>query len=365
MIISGWQTWAMSAIPPLPGWIRTVLLALLPILAGCSSIGPGTVSRDRLDYSQSVGESWKRQALLNIVKLRYLDPPVSVEVGQIVAGYTLETDVTLGGNIGSGVGNNNIAMGGSGRFTDRPTVTYTPMTGNRYMHAAMMPLDPEQVFFMIQAGWPADGVLYSAVASFNGLKNQQVTMGGVTPPSPEFLRALELLRKIQISGGVALRVQQNPQKQETVLLTFHTQGITAETLNDIAELRRLLRLNPEAREFRLVFGATPINDQEVAVITRSPLQIMSMMSAYVDIPPEHIAQGRAVPGLDTNAGIHIYCSSRRMADAFTAVSYRDRWFWIDDRDLKTKRAFALLMMLFTLGDTGQHEPLPLITIPAQ
>ena len=38
------------------------------------------------------------------------------------------------------------------------------MTGNHYLRSAMMPLDPEQVFFLIQAGWPADGVLFSGVA---------------------------------------------------------------------------------------------------------------------------------------------------------------------------------------------------------
>ncbi len=90
-----------------------------------------------------------------------------------------------------------------------------------------------------------------------------------------------------------------------------------------------------------------------------------MMSSYVAVPPEHIAEGRATPGLETNAPFRITSTRKRPADAFAAVNYRDRWFWIDDRDLKTKRAFALLMMLFTLGDTGQHESLPLITIPAQ
>jgi hypothetical protein len=47
------------------------------------------------------------------------------------------------------------------------------------------------------------------------------------------------------------------------------------------------------------------------------------------------------------------------------IRYRDHWFWIDDRDLQSKRAFAFMMMLFTLSETGEKENLPLITIPAQ
>ncbi len=340
-----------------------VPVALSLLLFGCSSIGPRSVVRDRFDYTSAIADSWKRQTLLNIVKLRYLDIPVHVDVGQVVAGYSLETDVSIGGTIASD--GNELGLGAAGRYTDRPTITYQPLTGNRYIKAAMMPLPPDSIFFLIQAGWPADGVLFSAVTSLNGLKNQEVGLGGATQASPEFLRVLELLRKIQLSGGVALRIEQDKESHQTTLLAFHTAGITPETLKDIAELRRLLKLSPDAQEFRLVFAATPANDQEIAVLTRSLLHIMGMMAVHVEVPPEHVAEGRAIPGLSDPGSLRIHCSHKRPADAFATVSYRGLWFWIDDRDLKTKRAFGLLMMLFTLGDTGQKEPMTMITIPAQ
>ncbi len=293
-----------------------------------------------------------------------MDPPVQVDVGQIVAGYSLETDISLGGSLATGP-DNSLALGASGRYTDRPTITYTPLTGNRFIRAAAMPLPPDAVFFMIQAGWPADGVLFAAVASINGLKNQETSLGGVTPATPEFLRALELLRNIQLSGGVAMRIEQDKQKQQTMILAFPRKAITQETLENAAELRRLLQLDPEAQEFRLVFAATPANNRELAVLTRSSLQIMGMMAAYVQVPPEHISEGRATPGLQHPGPLRIECSRKQPSDAFTSVAYRDHWFWINDRDLRTKRAFSLLMMLFTLGESGSHEQLPLITIPAQ
>ena len=67
------------------------------VLTGCKSIGPGSVGPDRFDYSSSIAESWKQQVLLNIVKLRYLDLPVFVDVSSVVAGYSLQTGVTTSG----------------------------------------------------------------------------------------------------------------------------------------------------------------------------------------------------------------------------------------------------------------------------
>jgi hypothetical protein len=344
------------------------------LLLGCRSIGPKTVARDRYDYSSSISESWKRQTLLNIVKLRYFDPPIFVDVGQIVAGYSLETGLTAAGSFpeSSALGGNTATVGGSVRFTDRPTVTYTPLTGNKFVKALMTPLPPEAVFFMIQSGWPADGVLMAAAASVNGLKNQETTISGVTPPSTNFLRALELLRNLQLSGAVSLRVKQDASKQQTSLLTFRSQDITDATLAEIRELRRLLRLDPEASEFSLVFGGTPAHDKELAVLTRSIMHIMSTMAAQVDVPAEDVIQGRATPGLKPEAltamvrhMVRIHSSSNKPSDAAAAVFYRNHWFWIDDRDLVSKRAFAFMLMLFTLSDSGEKESLPLITIPAQ
>ena len=53
-------------------------------------MGPGTVIRDQFDYGKSVGKSWKIQMLLNLVKLRYGDIPVFMDVGQVVAGYSIQ-----------------------------------------------------------------------------------------------------------------------------------------------------------------------------------------------------------------------------------------------------------------------------------
>jgi hypothetical protein len=102
------------------------------------------------------------------------------------------------------------------------------------------------------------------------------------------------------------------------------------------------------------------------------LHIMTTMACQADVPPEDVVQGRTPPGF-TGTGpdaealrlIHIRCSKNRPVDSYVAVKYRNHWFWVDDRDLKSKRSFAFMIMLFSLAETGEKENLPLITIPAQ
>jgi hypothetical protein len=76
---------------------RNAVAALLGLaVAACGGVGPGTVSRDRIDYATAIGNSWKEQTLLNLVKLRYGDMPIFLEVAQVIAGYQLQS--ALGGS---------------------------------------------------------------------------------------------------------------------------------------------------------------------------------------------------------------------------------------------------------------------------
>ena len=109
----------------------------------------------------AIGNSWKQQTLLNIVKLRYGDFPVFIEIAQIIAGYQLQTTVGAGAAqnyITSSVGGP-VAVAGSAAaavtYIDRPTMIYAPLTGNDFIKKLMTPIPPAAVLFLLQSGYSA------------------------------------------------------------------------------------------------------------------------------------------------------------------------------------------------------------------
>jgi hypothetical protein len=102
------------------------------------------------------------------------------------------------------------------------------------------------------------------------------------------------------------------------------------------------------------------------------LEILTDLASYIDVPSIHVTEKRVNPSIkDEPVGgvpvpplIRVYSSPQKPTDVFVSVPYRDHWFWIDDKDLSSKRLFSFLMFIFTLTETGGKEGAPIVTIPA-
>ena len=351
------------------------MITVIIFLSACTGIGPRTIPRDRFDYNTALANSWKEQTLLNIVKLRYADMPLFVEVASIVSGYTLESTVSLSGvHVGSGnsvAGNEIFSLGGSGKFSDRPTITYAPITGTNFNQSFMTPIPPPAILFLMQSGWTVDLIFPLTVNSINGLKSKMAAGASQREGDSDYYRVITLLRKIQKSGAVGMRLLKNAKGQDSTVMFFHDKEISNEVKLNLQELNTMLGLKPGVRSIKVSYGSIPQTDQEIAMLTQSLLQIMITLAAQVNVPEQHVREGRTVPstsmvdklGKDRKL-IDIKHSVEKPDNAFTAVKYRDYWFWIDDRDFHSKRTFAFLMIIFSLTETGGKEGLPLVTIPA-
>ena len=69
------------------------------------------------------------------------------------------------------------------------------------------------------------------------------------------------------------------------------------------------------------------------------------------------------------AGIGPTTVSRDRSDYTAAISdswqhqNRNAYFWIDDRDLMSKKIFSFLMFVFTLVETGEKGTTSIVTVP--
>jgi hypothetical protein len=349
--------------------VPVLVLACALFLGGCASLGPSTVVKDRFDYTTAIAESWKSQMLLNIVKIRYSDTPVFIDVSSVISQVGIENTINVSAGWSFPPTANSQAISGSTKFGEKPTITYTPLSGEKFTKSLLTPIPPSALLFLIQGGWPVRMLLELCVKSINDLDNRSTAPGFARQEDPQFQTLLGLLERAQRSGAIGTRVTKKDNRDAS-LMTLRRK-LTPDVAQEVAEARRLLGINPDAEELTVIYGSTSTRDDEVAMLTRSIMDIIIQMSSQIDVPPQHVADKRTyatAPEIGQGEGqvqpfIRVLASKEKPDDAFVSIRNRDYWFWVDDRDRASKARFTFLMVLFSLVETGQATQAPLVTIP--
>lgn len=372
---------------------RVCALAFVLALAACSSIGPATIKRDRTDYSTAMGNSWKELQLLNIVKYRYFDPPVFLDVPSVVSQQEIEartraeaqffdhelTNVSGTQDFGF--------IRAEGRYTDRPTISYTPITGQALVDLLLRPVPQATIFAMIDAGYPSDFIMARTVKAMNDIYNYSLTATRAHPQDPRFPRLIAAIHRLQQVGAIAARTTRGDGQSSSTTLgaegrssgaaenkplvttLYFRRHVSAAAERDIRLVKSLLGLNPVHDAFK-VTGGPRHTPEEIAVDPRSLQEVLEEFAAGVDVPEGEVADGRAtgVPAFaaDPNSPplIHIHAGNGPPDDVFSAVYYQQHWFWIDNDDLGSKLDFLFLMIFSALVESRSIPQIPLVTISA-
>jgi hypothetical protein len=126
---------------------------------------------------------------------------------------------------------------------------------------------------------------------------------------------------------------------------------------------------PGETEAEVVYGNVAPGPHQIAMLTRSIIDILSQVSAEIEVPTEDVATGRTIPSFPPSRFglkpiIVVHAGSTEPPRAEAAVRYGDSWFWINDGDFNSKVAYTVLGLLTALLEGSAGGQAPVLTIPA-
>ncbi|WP_244848791.1 hypothetical protein [Caballeronia sp. SL2Y3] len=349
--------------------LSIALLSATFLAAGCSGIGPTRLKADQVDYARALGDAQKREILAAIVGLRFADAPSFLTVSSIIAAYTF--DATGGAilNAGSGAQPNYAQASGSVSYSNHPTFTFTPTTGDAYASAYIRPLSPTLVLPLAESGIPVDLLLRITAQSVAGLQNGNALGGPNASGAPEFFLLIQALRRLQLAGELNVETRdQDHQPRIFMTLGATRSGANKQTVDDLALVRRLLHLSPKMKTYEIVYGQSADRDR-IPMVTRSVLGILTDLGAQIPVPDSQVGSGATKPtigliGGETRPTIVVKVGEKAPPDAYVSVLYDKSNYWIDRADFDSKYAFTVVQNLMALGEVTDTAKAPVVTIPA-
>jgi hypothetical protein len=394
-----------------------VLVAACAGLSGC--VGPKAVRYTRLRYNEVVRDTNDQQLLINIVRLRYADSPVFIDLPSITSQFEIAGGGSYAGS--KQAGSAEFGLGGaSGR--DTPTLSYHPREGREIAKSLLTPLSAD-FFSVVNAGADLEQLLLLTMNDINDVPNApRATLlnSKVSDDNSRFLQGIRLLELLRERDGTELSFGTNegtdgssdPVPKGSVqgrdLLeaakegyVFRTRGAGQLTLLK-REKELFLRIrpafihSPEMEEVTRIFHLTPglskyrikselseetnltlpsaLGDDTIYLNLRSVLQIMTFLSKGVCVPEEHLVSGMVpvTPGPDgrpfdwtrvTAGHFIVHAQKHRPHAAEVAVPYRGYWFYIARDDVSSRAILAILEILFALQESDVRSFGPLLTLP--
>jgi hypothetical protein len=359
------------------------LVAVAPLLAaaaGCASFGPNSLKKERLQYNAALHMTADQQMLLNLVRLRYHESPVFLEIDSISTQYAWEATGEAGTELSEESALNLYTLAVGGKVAVQPTVTYSPLQGEDFAQRILSPLSLEHLMLLYRSGWSLKRLLTICVQSLNQVPNAARAAGPTPGRAPEyeaFRRALDLMGTLHAAGvlDIVYETLPVPGQPTRLVLQIRKEGLEHP---ETQELVKLLRLVPGRIHYPLVLPTIEHEEaglqESLAVETRPLLGILYFLSHAVEVPKEDEDAGRVTTTRDgaglpfdwsrvTGSALEIQSSSDRPSDAAVAIRARDAWFFIADSDLESKSTFSLLAQLLSLQSGKVERVAPILTLP--
>jgi hypothetical protein len=408
--------------------MRRAQMILFSVLAGMLSsgcaLGPSAIQASRVPYNEVIQRTTSEQLLLNLVRLRYREAPLFLEVGNVTTQFTFSqsagVDGTINENVNVEVNNPDVLELGAGfGYEEKPTISYNPLQGEEFVQRMLTPVELDTLVLLMSSGWNFDRVMRSSVLRMNGCDNASRASGPTPQHAPRyerFNRVATLFRELQWHGQLQIVREKRsqplapPVPAERVsasdLVEAASKGYRFEPDSDgrlvlcgdttalvwrippglgdspeVREIQALLALKPAA-SYDIRLAHTLLNDsaqrpaehETIDLMTRSVMGTLFYLSHGVKPPAAHVKDGlitttEGVGGAPfdwsrvTDELLHVQAGALPPHNAAVAARYRGYWYWIDDSDLDSKSTFSYLSQLFALRAGHSSGPGISLTLP--
>ncbi len=391
---------AGRALGPSPWCLGFLLLAL----TGCALQGPRATGASRLAYNEAVRSSDQRELLLNLVRLRYTEAPEFLAISGISTQMRFDASASLSAElVDDGADLALVSPGAAIGYSESPTITFLPQRDKDFTQQLVAPVELETLYLLSRYGWGLDRILLLIASEVNGIANS-LSREAETSRVKELRRFRELvasLRQLEterlisidaqrrrdavspsipadlVSAGDILsaakdgyRLEYREQPASYVLTEERTHFILAVDRegwerSELDSLVRELGVPPRRQSYEIDSGYGPSGDA-IRLVTRSVLGTMAYLSNAVSVPAEHAELTAPSDGTADALGalLKVHVSPTPVDHAYLAVQHRGHWFYIDDRDLESKRTMGLLTSLVRLTlSAGGAQNVPILTLP--
>jgi hypothetical protein len=344
--------------------------ALASLLAGCTVVGPNALRSGRLAYNEAISETNNQQLLMAIIHNRYEEQIGLLAVASVTANVSVKTSSALQFGFGGAdnYAGNLVPFSAGSVYEENPTISYIPVSGQRYTLQLMSPLPIRILARFAETMTDPAPVFTSLVADINNQHNPDFLISPAEP-DPDFSRIVSHLATL--TQAQCLHWIEDPHNHSfSIVIDNYAPAHTAR----VTELLDLLGLPAlqHGTERLILPVSLALHGREtggIGIITRSVFDLMEILSASIEIPEQEKHSGAATmypPTGIAGKALRIRHATERPEHAYIRVKHRDYWFYIDDTDQPTKRYFRLLSTLWstTIAEsTTKGAAAPVLTVP--
>ena len=391
------------------------------LMSSCINYSAIRMPPTRESYNVALQNGDKEQLILNIVRIRYTDEPYFFTVNNIISQINYSNAINggvsntwfpssprFGGNAGDTI-----------TMSEGPTITYTPLQGDAFVTKMLTPVSIKILYTLIHGSSvkieSAFRLVFNSIGPFNNMAIGEVNDKHRLSEARDFEMMSMVLQHLaetsnltlmsdQVEGVFAMKLtlvhfDTLTPKERSIMtkLGFTKKRLSLWMVDKSALLARPAAPRPghvvkyavvkkPAEASQSTEAAKPVEESKPAekspevkaiyvapkplllVETRALYAVLLYLSKSVEIPAgeqenqvvhaTRLANGKLFDWRYMTRGVmKIQCSTHAPRNAYIAVKYRDRWFYVADNDIDSKATVYICLLLMVLYEGSTQNGL--------